>query len=368
MKFTALHSDIAPAVALAARIVPSRAIRPVLSAVRIYADGDGVTVSAADMETARVCTLPATVRESGCAVIPARHLSELLRRIPGGEIGCSLDGHNLVLGWGSSRHVMHGFDAADFPAIADAPNVLSTVPASVVLHAIEHATFAAADGDTARALLTGVELRIGAEALFALATDGFQVASYCSQPGAERPEESIVVPATALDELARSLGNTDAPVEIGHDGRMIHFTCGNTRLSTRLLEGKYFAVLDLVPKEFPSRIHLRREAFAEAVRRVGLVTEGDAPYPVTLSGEGSAIELQATAADVGIANEQMSAEVEGTAVRVTFNARQLAGGLARFHGDSVTMEISGENTLARVVDGDGRLQFLQMPLQMPEDN
>ena len=368
MKFTAAHEDFAPAVSLAARIVPSRAYRPVLSAVRIYADGDGVAVSATDMETSRVCTLPATVRESGCAVIPARHLSELLRRIPGGEIDCSLNEYNLVLGWGSSRHVLHGFDQADFPAIAAQPDPAATLPAHALRHAIEHVTFAAADGDTARALLTGVELRIAADALFALATDGFQVASYCSQPGAERPEEAIVVPALALSELARSLGDTDAPVEIGYDGRMIHFRCGSNRLSTRLLEGKYFAVLELVPKEFPSRIVVRREAFAEAVRRVGLVTEGEAPHVLTLVGEGAAIELQATAADVGVANEQMSAEVEGPAVRVSFNARQLAAGLAHFHGDSVTMEISGENTLARVVDGDGRLQFLQMPLQMPEDN
>jgi len=46
--------------------------------------------------------------------------------------------------------------------------------------------------------------------------------------------------------------------------------------------------------------------------------------------------------------------------------RQLLEGLRRFAGGEVQIEISGATTLTRFTDpADPRLQFMQMPLQMP---
>lgn len=368
MRFSVDHTDLAPALALTARIVPTRSVRPVLSAVFLDARDDHLVLAATDMETTRVCRVAAQVEEPGRVAIPARYLTELLRRIPGGAMDCrSAAGGGLELSWLSSQFSMHGFDVEEYPPIPTFPAAASVrLPQRLLRHALQHTTFAAAQGDTARALLTGVELRFLPEAVFALATDGFQVASYASDPGLARPEDAVVVQASVLQEVARTLGDTDEACEIAEDASQILFRAGGTYMACRLLEGKYFAVLDLVPKQFSTIVHVQRSPLLEATQRVGVVSENDPPFALLLSVSQSVLELSASAADVGEAREELPARVEGPTLQMGFNGRQLAEGLQRFSGQEVVIEISGATTLARFSDPeDGRLQFLQMPLQMP---
>ena len=368
MRFSVDHTDLAPALTLAARIVPSRSVRPVLSSVFLEARGDHLLLAATDMETTRVCTVPAQVEETGSVAIPARYLTELLRRIPGGQLACrSAAGGGLELSWLHSQFSMHGFDVQEYPPIPTFPASGGIrLPQGLLRHALQHTTFAAAQGDTARALLTGVELRFVAQGLFALATDGFQVASYASDPSVVRPDHAVVVQASVLQELARTLSDTEDACEIAEDGKQILFRAGQTYMACRLLEGKYFAVLDLVPKQFSTVVRVQRSSLLEATQRVGVVSENDPPFALLMSVSPDVVELSASAADVGEAREDLPGRVEGEALQMGFNGRQLAEGLQRFSGAEVVVEISGATTLARFSDpADGRLQFLQMPLQMP---
>lgn len=370
MRFTVDHADFAPALASVSRVVPSRSVRPVLSSVLVEARDGHLTLAATDLETAAVTTVAAAIDEEGRVAVPCRYLTEMMRRIPGGNLFWQSDKGDagVRISWAKSQFAIHGYAAGEYPPIPSFPATAErTLPQGLLRHAIQHTAFAAAQGETARALLTGVEIRFTGSSLFALATDGFQVAAYSTDTAATRPSDSgIVVPAAVLQEVARTLGDGDDPCDIAQQGNQILFRAGATYLVARLLEGKYFAVLDLVPKQFPTVVHVQRDVLLGACERVGLISDNEPPYAVVLSVTRGGLELNATSPDVGTAEEQLEVQVDGPEVRLGFNGRQLTEGLRRLGGAQIRIEISGATTLTRFTDPvDGRLQFMQMPLQMP---
>ncbi len=371
MRFSVEHSAFAPALATVARVVPTRAVRPVLSSILVQAQQGHLTLASTDLETAAVTTVPAAVERDGRVALPARYLNEMMRRIPGGNLTWTSESGSASarITWGRSQFSINGFDAAEYPAIPTFPEQTERHLAQGLLrHAITRSAFAAAQGETARALLTGVEMRFAGSALFALATDGFQAAAYATDPAAARPADgAIVVPAAVLAEVARLLVDSEQPCDIAQQGNQILFRAGATYLVARLLEGRYFAVLDLVPKQFPTTVRVDRQALLGACERVGLISDNEPPHAVTFRVTDGQVQLEATSPDVGTAEEAVEASVTGDPVRMGFNVRQLVEGLRRFDGAQVDFEISSATTLARFTDPDDRrLQYMQMPLQMPE--
>ena len=369
LRLTVDQATLLPALGTVARAVPSRPVRPILSSLLLTARTGSLTLTATDLETAAMTSVPASVEEEGTVALPARYLQEAVRRIPAGPIALSslTAGAGARILWEKSQSTIHGFAPEEFPPVPTFPDTPErAMPQGLLRRAILHSAFAAAQNDSARALLTGVELRFHNDALFALATDGFQVAAYATQPTLERPAESgLVVPASVLLEIARTLADSQDSCEIARLGNRLLFRSGPTSLVTRTLEGRYFAVLDMVPKDFPTAVQVERDALSGACERVSLISDNEAPYPITLSVSPTTIRVAARSTDVGEAQEELSAETTGPDITVGFNGRQLLQGLRHFEGRVLRLELSGPSTLARMTDReDHRLQYMQMPLQM----
>ena len=369
MRFAIDHADITPAFTFVARIAPSRAVRPVLSSVLLEARGQHLTLTTTDLETAAVTTVPAKVLEEGRAALPVRYVGELLRRIPAGQLEWSSDddGASAAVTWKRSRFSIHGFDANSFPSVPEFPSPPThTLAQGILRRTILHSVFAAGTGDMSRPLLSGVELRMSDDGIFALATDGFQAASFSSNVEALRPQaDGVVVPATALSEVARLLGDGEEPCAIATRGNQILFRAGNSYLASRVLEGRFFSVLDLVPKQFTTSVQVEREAFVGACSRVAFVSEQEPPHTVLLKAGDGEVRLEASNPQVGSAQESVEAQLDGETIELGFNGHQLLEGLRHFEGPRVLLELSGVKSLARITDpADRRLQLLQMPLDL----
>lgn len=372
MRFVIDHATLGPAFAFVSRIAPNRAVRPILSAVLLEARSGQLVLRTSDLETSAVTAVTAQVRSEGRAAVPVRYVGELLRRIPAGELEWTLNPEDAscLVTWQRSRFTIHGFDANLFPTVPEFPeHPQHVLPQGALRNTIQHSVFAASAGDTARPLLNGVELRMSEDAVFALATDGFQAAAYASSPEARRPDQDgVVVPASALGEVARLLTESEAPCAIARQGNEILFSAGQSYVASRILEGRFFSVLDLVPKQFATQVRVPLEAFLGACARVALISDQEPPHTVVFNVSPGEIRMEATSAQVGSAQETVEAHVEGTAVRLGFNAHHVLEGLRHFSGQQISLEFSGVKSLARFTDPqDARLQLLQMPLDLSEE-
>jgi DNA polymerase III subunit beta len=105
----------------------------------------------------------------------------------------------------------------------------------------------AASTDEARPVLTGVKLEAGDGQLTAAATDSYRLALR-TVPWVEAVTGESLVPARALQEAAKAAMEVGGAVSIVLEDGQVSFLLGDRRLTTRLIEGQFPNVRQLLPE------------------------------------------------------------------------------------------------------------------------
>jgi len=334
----------------ASKAVPSRSVRAILSCLHLQAGDEGLTVTGTDLETTIESSAACAIHEDGAAAIPTRQLLEMLRRCGSGPIHLTTTGATLGVAWGKAKFSLQGQDATEYPKV-EWPK--QWVPAAGVRDAMEKVCFAAASGTEARALLTGVNLTEAG----ALATDGFQVAHLET----ELKIESVTLPAENIQTVLGVM--PEGELDIVQEKAGVFFRVGDIRVRLRAIEGKFFDVLSLVPKEWKTSVAVDRRALLGALLRVSTLVEQEPPHVLTIQVKNDSLELTARS-ELGEGAESVDAKVTGPRIRLSVNCKQMAEGLRALGGETVTVSANKGNELTAWNDG-SNLHFYQMPLQMP---
>jgi DNA polymerase III subunit beta len=156
-----------------------------------------------------------------------------------------------------------------------------------------------------------------------------------------------------VEELQVRLGEREAT-----------FQTGQTRLSTRLIEGEFPNYRNLLPSSYPNLLTVGKAAMLEAIRRVKILAQDSTPVRLTLGGD--TVQLTAITQDVGNAVEEIDASYDGVEMTVAFNPDYLAAGIDAIDSDDVTLATMDPMKPA-VLRGVGRDDYLYllMPVRVP---
>ena len=344
MRLTIEQSDLHAALQVASRAVATRSTLAALSGILLVAEPEQLRLVATDLEMTVEALAPARVQEEGSVILPGRHLAELVRRLPPGEVELEVDaGFRARLLQHRSRFTLHGMDPGAFPAVPRVSAGSTVLFDNGQLRNVLRRTTFAVSADDSRPILTGVSFRVEGDRLEALATDGFRIAACRVQ--LERPVEGqpvdVVIPGRSLAEVARLLPD-DGIGRLILDETQAGFQLGEVRLISRLLEGTYPRVLDLVPSQYPTRVQLPTRAFQEACERAALMsdTRQAARWLIRLSVEPGRLVVTASDPELGEAREEVPAQVEGEGMTIGFNARYLVDGLKAVETEEVLFELT----------------------------
>src|SRR6185369_5181519 len=120
----------------------------------------------------------------------------------------------LHLQSGPFQSHVKGIDADEFPSIQTTGERPTTrIAQGELKQALEQTAFAAAT-DEARPILTGVLCRFEGETVTFAAADNYRIAVKTISILDPVDDTSVVIPARALNELMRILGDGDEPVEV----------------------------------------------------------------------------------------------------------------------------------------------------------
>jgi DNA polymerase III subunit beta len=151
------------------------------------------------------------------------------------------------------------------------------------------------------------------------------------------------VPRKGFQELKRVLGDsTDAKaVSFGLAQNCGILKAGNVTLSTRLIEGQFPAYEQVIPKGGDKRAKLGRAVFAEALRRVSLLSQGRA-YGVRFAFSEGSLELVAEDPEFGDAHETLPIDYEGEPLVIGFNARYILDVLSLIPEQGVVFNLADD--------------------------
>lgn len=374
MKLRVDRQEFTDAIAWATRVAGSRAALPALTGVLLEAGDGRLVCRATDLEISAEISIPANVERPGRTLLAARFLAQLVARFPDADVHLEDDGDRVQITCGRAKFRVRRLQADDFPAMPpiDEASPRGTVKADALARLVGQVGRAAAIGDDARAVLTGVNLEAAGGRLTAAATDTYRLAAR-SLAFEQAVEGEAIVPARALQEVARAAGEVGGQVTIvlgkGQISFLLHSAAGERTLTSRLVEGPFPNYRSLLPDTSEITVVVERAALTEALQRVAVVASAQTNTPVLLAFSADGVEIQASNQEAGDASEQLAATVEGGALEIAFNPAYLLAGLEATGTPQVRFELR-DGLRAAVIRPHGEdgtvddLTYLLMPMRV----
>ena len=329
-------------------VVEKRNTMPILTHILMEAEGEGIALTATDLEVGIRGTLPAEVIEPGRITLSARKLFEIIRAFPEGTITIGSEAnHWAVIEAGKSRFRVVGLPPDEFPLlpVLDAADRIFVGRAALV-GLIRRTLFAVGENDpryVLNAVMVQLEKRSNDKGVIRfIATDGHRLAvaeETFSSEGGVRREEGVILPKKAVLEIKRALEEGEEagdPAFLIGENQLV-YRWGTTVLTARLLEGEFPNYKQAIPSGNDKKASVKKEILEGALRRVSILAR-ERTSAVKLTLEPGRIRLNASNPEMGEASESVPAEFEGEAFSAGFNARYLLDALAALQGETATLE------------------------------
>lgn len=373
MKVSCLHENITKGLSIVGRAVASRSTLPVLGNVLLSTDKSGLKLSATNLEMGITCWIGAKVHEEGSTTLPAKTLIDLVGTLPRERIDLELDARTqtVQVACAEFTNEIKCIGSDEFPVLPSAEDDHGLeINVSNLREMIDQVVFVAATDDS-RPVLTGVEVKIENETLTFAAADGFRLAVCTSSlSGSDGTDVDVIIPARALAELARIIGDESDVVSITMppNGGQVIFRVRDVELVCQLIEGKFPDYQQLLPDSYQTRVVMSTEKFLGACRAAQIFAR-ESSYAVTLSvksgdnpGEDR-LEVSANAAETGSNESSIESSLDGDPVEIAFNVRYLTEVLRVIGTPDVALETNGEASPG-VLRPVGREDFVSVVMPM----
>ncbi len=364
LKITCTKDDLVHALGVVARAVSSRTSVQILSGILLEPQDGDLRVAATDMELSLRATLSAQIEGDGSIVLPGKTFADIARLLPADVVSIEHKPAESVvhITSGSASYTLNTYNPEDFPRLPELDAVTTfAVDREPLLETIGRVA-RAASRDESRPVLTGILVQFTAGTLVMAATDSYRLAVKETLLEGTVPELEAIVPARALQELAR-IATTGDEVEVGvHENQVIFATSG-VWLTTRRIDGQFPNYKQLLPEKFEIELTVPRLELLDVVRRAAVMIQRSTPLQVRFA-EGE-LTVIARTHEVGESKESMPIAFTGETLEMGFNADFLRDGLESLEGDDVRVKLISPLRPA-VIQGDGDdFTYLVMPIRLP---
>jgi DNA polymerase-3 subunit beta len=361
MKISCTRDELVAKLGIVSRAVSTRGAVQVLSGILLSADEGGLTLAATDMELSLRTTLDAEVEGDGAVVIPGKLLVDLARLLPENAVTIEYrpgEGVAQVVS-GSASYRLNTYGAEDFPRLPALDAQLHAIDRDALLETVDRVA-RSASRDESRPVLTGILVRFEGGKLVMVATDSYRLSVKETPLDSSAPELEAIIPARALQELARLSGG--ASVELGVHENYVVFGTGDAWLTTRRIDGQFPNYRQLLPDAFEIELTVARAELYDVVRRVSVMAQRNSPLRLRFA-EGE-LTVSAQTQDVGEARESMPVPYTGEEFTIGFNADFLRDGVDSISGDDVRVKLINPLRPAILVDPAGDFTYLIMPIRL----
>lgn len=343
MKLTIERADLLRSLGHVQSVVERRNTIPILSNVKIAADGDSLGLNATDMDLDIVEQVPAKVATPGATTAPALTFFEIVRKLPdGAEIELEAPGDGkLTIRAGRSRFTLSCLPTEDFPVMSGGEySHTFSLAAGDLRELIDRTRFAISTEET-RYYLNGIYVHVfdrdGTQVLRAVSTDGHRLASIeLPLPDGAAGMPGVIVPRKTVGEIRKLIDETGDDVEISLSDAKIRFAFDDAVLTSKLIDGTFPDYQRVIPLGNDKQMSVDRKALSAAVDRVSAISS-EKSRAVKLAISGDTLTLSASSPENGTAQEEVEIAYESDAVEIGFNSgyllditRQLASDTAIF--------------------------------------
>ncbi len=366
MKFTVDRDALARALGQVAAVVERRNTIPILSNLKLSAEGDALRVTGTDLDLQLTVQVPASIEASGETTLPAHTLHAAVREIASGaQIRFEMTEDRVALVSGRGRLRLLALPVADFPDIKPLEaGAEFSIEAKVLAKMLARVGFAQS-ADPVRYYLNGVLLHSIGDELRAVATNGnvLGVATTPLPDGAASMDD-IVLPTKLVATLSRLLADREGDIGIRLTKACIKVTLGDDTLSSKAIDGSFPDYERVIPSANPHCMEVSPGALTGGLRRVISIAD-ERIRVVKLSMATGKLTITGSSPEDGVAEEEVPVSWDGGPLVVGFNSRFLLDVIAAAGAEQLSVAIADATAPALFTNPtDTTARWVVMPMRV----
>ena len=363
MKLVCSKSALLNGVQIVSKAVPNKTTMSILECILLDASRGIITLTANDMELGIETTIEGNIVEKGIIALDAKIFLEIVRKLPDSDITIETDNNfKTTITCEKAKFNIIGKSGEDFsylPIVEKEENI--SISQFTLKEVVRQTIFSISDNDNNK-LMTGELFDINGNELKVVSLDGHRISIRKIELRDNYAPRKVVVPGKTLNEISKILsGDTDKFVNIFFTSKHIVFEFDNTTVVSRLIEGEYFRIEQMLSSDYETKVVINKKEFLSCIDRATLlVKEGD-KKPIIMNITDEKMELKINSI-IGSMNEDIDIEKNGKDLMIGFNPKFLIDALRVIDDEKVTLYMVNPKAPCFIKDEEEKYIYLILPV------
>ncbi len=312
--------ELSDALMSVSKAISNKITNPILEGIKMVAEDDTLTLSATDTDLSIEKKIKANIKTEGEAVVPGKFITEFIKKLTNEMIELEINDKNqLIIKYDDSQSVIQCYNVLEYPSFKKIESLDYFGISKKDLKTIINKTIFSVAVDDSRPILKGVLFDIDKNEINAIALDGYRLAKV-KKHIVSNLTMSIVIPARSLAEISRILDDSDDIVNVYVDKSTLMVDFGDTKLTTRLLEGDFVNYKQIIAANYETICIVNKSQFEDALERASLLSK---------VGQGNCVKFEVkeknlcitSNSELGNVKENVQVNMTGKELLIAFNAR-----------------------------------------------
>ena len=363
MKLSFSKSHLLNGINIVLKAVPAKTTMSILECILIDATTGDIKLTGNDMELGIETKVEGSILERGKIAIEAKLFSEIVRKLPDSEVIIESDDHyNVSITCEKASFKIAGKSGDEFsylPMIEKNGHI--SLSQFTLKEVIRQTIFSIAPGDTNK-LMTGELFEVYENELKVTSLDGHRISIRKVTLKDSYPSQKVVVPGKTLIEVSKILsGDTDKDVIIFFGRNHILFEFDDTMVVSRLIEGEYFRINQMLSGDYETKITINKKDFLESIERSVLLIRENDKKPIILNLQNQILEMNLTSM-MGTMKEEILVHKQGKDIMIGFNPKFLIDALRVIEDETVDIYMVNSKAPCFIRDEQQNYIYLILPV------
>ena len=226
---------------------------------------------------------------------------------------------------------------------------------------IRQTIFSISDNENNK-LMTGELFEVEDKKLNVVSLDGHRISIRNIELKESYDSFKVVVPGKTLQEITKIIsGDAEKDVIIYVTNKHILFEFDQTRVVSRLLEGEYYKISQMLSSDYETRVHVNKKELLDCIDRATLlIKEGD-KKPIIIDIKNESMELKIKS-QIGSMDELIFCTKDGKDLMIGFNPKFLIDALRVIEDEEVDLYFMNAKAPCFIKDENQSYIYLILPV------
>ena len=363
MKIICSKAELLQGVNTVLKAVPAKTTMPILECILIDTTDGQIKLTANDMELGIETKIKGDILDKGKIALEAKLFSEIVRKLPDSEVSIQTDdSYRALIKCEKAKFNIAGKSGEDFSYL---PEIEKTQMISLsqfsLKEIIRQTIFSIADNENNR-LMTGELFEINGNELKVVSLDGHRISIRKIELKETYNPVKVVVPGKTLNEISKILtGGIEDNVRIFITGRHIMFEFDDTVVVSRLIEGEYFRIEQMLSSDYETKISMNKKELQSCIERASLLVKEGAKKPIIMNIMDESMELKINSF-IGSMNEDIDIVKTGKDLMIGFNPKFILDALRVIDDENIDIYMINPKAPCFIRDEEQKYIYLILPV------